>query len=155
MGTAVRHKLTTTQMTDLTTSFLKATNADPSKINLSYSQAFAYRHQTVKNIVDEIKKTWKPSPVLTLHWDGKLFNTLDDANVQEGRLPDLVSGVNGTKLLGVPALETEKKLSMGYKIASATVSHLDEWKCADNFRAMVFDTTASNTESLTTACVSV
>ena len=46
-------------------------------------------------------------------------------------------------------------MTTGFKIAKATVSHLIEWKCADNVRAMVFDTTRSNTGSLTAACVSV
>ena len=79
-----------------------------------------------------------------LHWDGKLMLTLDGANLEE-RLPTLLSGIGGMKLLGVPALNTDSSLPMGQKIASATVSLLNEWKCQDSICGMVFDTTAANT----------
>ena len=40
---------------------------------------------------------------MVVHWDGKLMASLDYKDTDD-RLPVLVSGVNGTKLLGVPAL---------------------------------------------------
>ncbi|RXG72887.1 hypothetical protein Avbf_02828 [Armadillidium vulgare] len=43
------------------------------------------------------------SPKMVVHWDGKLMATLDSKDTDD-RLPVLVSGVNGTKLLGVPPL---------------------------------------------------
>jgi len=32
---------------------------------------------------------------------------------------------------------------------------LDQWNCAENIRAMVFDTTSANTGHLSAACISV
>ena len=51
-----------------------------------------------------IKDAWEPPVVLALYWDGKLMNTLGNKAAVEERLPILVSGVGGMKLLGVPAL---------------------------------------------------
>ncbi len=44
--------MSTTQMTEITTCFIKATHADPSEIYLSYSQAFVYRHHTT-NLLEQ------------------------------------------------------------------------------------------------------
>ncbi|RXG61615.1 hypothetical protein Avbf_14231, partial [Armadillidium vulgare] len=40
---------------------------------------------------------------MVVHWDGKLIATQDSKDTDD-RLPVLVSGFNGTKLLGVPPL---------------------------------------------------
>ena len=72
------------------------------------------------------------------------MSTLDGAKKEE-RLPVLLSGIGGTKLLGVPALNNEYGGPMGQHIASATLSLLKQWQCEDSVCGMVFDTTASNT----------
>ena len=65
---------------------------------------------------------------------------------KEERLPVLLSGEGGTKLLGVPALpELEKGDSMGRLIAEASLALLQQWDCCESVKAMCFDTTASNT----------
>ncbi len=44
---------------------------------------------------------------------------------------------------------------MGEKTSDATEKLLNEWNCAQNVKAMVFDTTRSNTGKLTAACISI
>ncbi|RXG74021.1 hypothetical protein Avbf_03244 [Armadillidium vulgare] len=90
---------------------------------------------------------------MVVHWDGKLMATLDSKDTDD-RLPVLVSGVNGTKLLGVPPLPsstTKAGLKHGKVISVAAKNLLIDWKC-DKIIGMVFDTTSSNTDSRTTTC---
>lgn len=75
----------------------------------------------------------------------------------EERLPVLVFGVNSVKLLGLPLSHMRricKGTKVGPKIASATVSLLNDWKCVDDMGTLVFDSITSNTGDLTAACVS-
>ena len=95
----------------------------------------------------KIKAEWTPSPKIVVHWDGKLMMTLNSKGIDD-RLPILVSGANGIKLLGVPPLPASTKkagLIHGDVVAKATKSLLEDWKCDKNVFGMVFDTTASNT----------
>lgn len=101
--------------------------------------------QNLCSIVKRLHSSWKASPVSVLHWDGKLMSTLAGGGTEE-RLPTLVSGEAGTKLLGVPALpELEQGEAVGRLIAEATVGMLQQWDCEDCIKGMCFDTTASNT----------
>ena len=77
-----------------------------------------------------------------VHWDSKLMSTLDGAGTEE-RVPVLLSGVGGTKLLGVPALPAD--VPMGQAIAQVTSEALQQWQAQDTVAGMVFDTTSSNT----------
>ncbi|RXG60803.1 hypothetical protein Avbf_15064, partial [Armadillidium vulgare] len=81
--------------------------------------------------------------------------TLDSKDTDD-RLPVLVSGVNGTKLLGVPPLPsstTKAGLKHGKVVSVATKNLLIDWKCDKNIIGMVFDTTSSNTGQHTAVCV--
>ena len=109
----------------------------------------------MSHISQQIKVQWQPSSILAIHWDGKLIKSLETKNKEE-RIPILVSGVNGVKLLGVPnVFHDGAKLKFGEKIPSMTMELLEDWQCVDNVKAMVFDTTASNTGMWTAACVKI
>lgn len=152
---AVRNNISIPALTNITRTLIKATEGDHSKVNLSYTQAYRYRAEKVQTLSQQIKSNWKPSPTLAVHWDGKLMQSLDSRK-QEERLPILVSGVNGSKLLGVPVIvQGQEKLKFGEKVATSTKHLLEDWQCADNVKAMVFDTTASNTGLWTAACVKI
>lgn len=151
---AIRNNVTVNSLTNLARSFLRATNGDEQKVNLSYGYSYRYRKETAHNIADLIKLEWRPSPVLSLHWDGKLMATLDGTDKEE-RLPVLVSGIKGVKMLGVPVVEHKKGEKIGPKIAKASVGLLDSWECGNSIKAMVFDTTAANTGKITAACISI
>ena len=153
---AIRNKISVTSLTNITRVFIRVTNGDEQKVNLSYTQAYRYREDAVKSISVQIKAEWESSPTLALHWDGKLMSTLEGTG-QEERLPILVSGKCGVKLLGVPVVQSKKgdKDKVGPKIADASVDLLIDWDCAEKVKSMVFDTTALNTGSITAACVSV
>ena len=82
------------------------------------------------------------------------MTTLDSLE-QEERLPILVSGIGGCKLLGVPSLphlSTDKARNL---ISNATTTPLDKWNCMGNVIGMVFDTTSANTGHKTAACISI
>ena len=79
----------------------------------------------------------------TLHKDGKCE-----------RMPVLLSGVEGFKLLGVPYL-SETKDMMGNKIANVVLPLLHQWNCTNNIVGMVFDTTSSNTGHKSGACIAI
>ena len=106
-------------------------------------------------IASKIKESWVPPTRGIVHWDGKLMDTLDNKNAVEERLPILLSGIGGVKLLGVPALLHKSMEKTGPQIAKATKMLLDEWGCAENVTGMVFDTTSSNTGAITAGCISV
>ena len=73
------------------------------------------------------------------------METLDGSSSKEERLPVLVSGVEGPKLLGVPSLPpAAPRQPFGDLIAAETVRLLQEWGAADSIRGMVFDTTSTN-----------
>ena len=82
------------------------------------------------------------------------MDTLDGSSKSE-RLPILLSGVGGCKVLGVPQLSNLEGDLTGNLISSATLQLLDEWNCRDVVYGMVFDTTAYNTGHKTAACISI
>ena len=153
--TAVRNNISATALAALATSFVEATNADPAKINLSYGSSQKARNLTVKRITEKIKASWTPPLVASIHWDGKLMETLGNESSFEERLPILLSGVGGVKLLGVPKLPHKNDTKMGPKIAGAALKLVEEWECDENVKAMVFDTTSANTGALTAGCISM
>ena len=83
------------------------------------------------------------------------MDSLDNEYFVEERLPILLSGVGGVKLLGVPTLPYKSTEKAGPLIAEATRNLLEEWDCAENVTGMVFDTTVSNTGTITVVCISV
>ena len=83
------------------------------------------------------------------------MNPLQNDPHKEERLPVLVSGVGGVKLLGVPALPHKSKERTGPQIASVTKKLLDEWNGSNNVSGMVFDTTSANTGAVTAGCISI
>lgn len=147
------NKITPTALVDITRSFIKATSGDLSKVNLSYTSSWRYRNETVADITQRIKDTWVPPSVAAIHWDGKLMNYLNNGGQQE-RLPVLITGEGGVKLLGVPTIEKKAGKGMaGKEIASQTIKLTDQWDAKDSIAAMVFDTTSINTGSKTAACI--
>ena len=100
--------------------------------------------QAIKLAAQKVKESWSPPSYLSVHWDGKTINTLDGLSKQE-RLPILVSGVGGHKLLGAPLIKKNRSTPVGNLISQEALNLLDSWGCQANVIAMVFDTTASNT----------
>ena len=86
--------------------------------------------------------SWTPPAVSLVHWDGKLMSTLDGAGTEE-RVPVLLSGQGGVKLLAVPALPSDTP--MGQATAQVTSEALQQWHASDSVAGIVFDTTSVNT----------
>ena len=121
---------------------------------MSNSYHYRYNSEVRDKIVENIKSDWTPPRIGVLQWDGKLMHTLDGFGKEE-RLPVLISGIGGSKLLGVPAIHNKSSDSTGKLIAQATVPLLEEWNCKDSVVGMVFDTTASNTGHKTARCIQI
>ena len=137
VSVATRNKIRPTKMSAVLHALINACDGDTSAVNLNYSTAQRYSVEVHNTIAQKIKRDWKPPEIALLHWDGKLMLTLDGAKKEE-RLPVLLSGIGGTKLLGVPALNSEYGGPMGQQIASATLSLLKQWLCEDSVCGMFF-----------------
>ena len=97
-------------------------------------------------IAEDVRQDWSPPAAGVVHWDGKLMSSLQGGPSKEERLPILVSGPCGSKLLGAPALPKDLgQGETGGAIADATVALLQEWKADDGIVGMAFDTTSVNT----------
>ena len=151
---AQRCGITPTALAATFEAFFESQGGDTSKVNLSYSQAWRYRAKSADTISTRINQDWTPPSKGVIHWDGKLMDTLDHSGIED-RLPILISGIGGAKLLGVPALPHKSSEKAGNLISAATVNLLTEWKCADSVIGMVFDTTATNTGHITGGCVAI
>lgn len=110
--------------------------------NLSSSRS-SIRRKRIKNrkiVATRIKTDFKSLKPLCAHWDGKLLKDLTGKKVID-RLPVIVSGAVGSKLLGVPKLSS----GTGANQAEAVIQLLNEWGLVNNISALCFDTTATNT----------
>ena len=101
-------------------------------------------------MAEDIKKSFKPSVPLTVHWDGKIVPAVDGGPAVD-RLPVLVSGDGVEKLLAVPCLPN----GTGEATANAVVTTLEDWGVENRVMALSFDTTASNTGLVSGACTIV
>ena len=83
------------------------------------------------------------------------METLSNKYSKDDRLPVLISGVGGIKLLGVPPLPVKSSESAGSLLSTATLSLAEEWNCHEKISSMVFDTTSANTGRLTAGCICI
>ena len=144
VSTAVRNQITPTALSATVQALITACDGNSESVNIHPTQSQRYRVEASKSIAKTVKSNWTPPPVGLLHWDGKLMDRLDDSNKEE-RLPILLSGSGGTKLLGVPSLPHKSSEKAGHLIAKASCELIEEWECADCIAGMVFDTTSSIT----------
>ena len=154
VSASTRNKVSPTSMSAILTSFIEACGGDTSAVNLHWSTAYRYKVEGCNTIAQKLKENWKPPKVGLVHWDGKLMDTLDTFSEEE-RLPILLSGIGGIKLLGVPALPHKSTEYAGTLVSEVTYNALNEWECVNAAKGMVFDTTTSNTGHKTAACVAV
>ena len=131
-----------------------ASEGDPSKLSLSYASTERYRTEAIQNITKKIAENWTPPAVANIHWDGKLMEASDGVGKVE-RLPVLLSGIGGTKLLGVPAIRHKSSSLAGSLIADASDKLIKIWDSQNSLAGMVFDMTSSNTGAQTAACVAL
>ena len=150
----VRNQVSSSAISAIMHDIITTADGDPSKLSLSYATTERYKLETIQTISEKISKNWKPPLVANLHWDGKLMDTLDGSTKTE-RLPILLSGLGGVKLLGVPAIPHKSSNSAGSLIAKASDELIKIWDCKNNISGMVFDTTSSNTGAQTAACVAL
>ena len=126
----------------LVASFIKACQGDVNDFCLlrstTYRARIANRLQISDEIFQEIRET--SSQDLALHWDHEL--TKDCFGNKHEALSVLVSSTyKEGKLLGVQRLEK----ASGTAQADASYDLLEVWNLKQHVKALVFDTTASNT----------
>ena len=123
----VRNKISSTAISAVMHEIITAAQGDSSKLSLSYSSTERYKLEAIENLSEKISNDWTSPAVANIHWDGKLMDTLEGTQKVE-RLPILLSGIGGTKLLGVPAIP-HKTAAVGSKIAKATLELVKIWDC--------------------------
>ena len=123
---------------------------DPDKLVINRESFRRDRQKFRATTAAEIKRSFKPSTPLTVHWDGKIVPAADGGPAVD-RLPVLVSGDGVEKLLAVPSLPN----GTGQAAADAIMTSLEDWGIKEQVVALSFDTTASNTALAAGACTIV
>ena len=124
-------------------------DADLSHFTLSRSSLERKRVNNRSLVMEQVMEEFKEKKPehAALHWDGKLIKNV--TGVLQEHESILVSGapyfVEG-KLLSVTKLEDEdgNPTSTGEAQAQAVLEEIERWGLRDNVKALVFDTTASN-----------
>lgn len=127
----------------------RSQEAQDNKNNVTLSRSTIKRRREEFRKIDSalIKEGFIPASLLTIHWDGKLFEKKGTSK-KEHRLAIVVTGTNQEKVLSVPATDSGK----GEDEAEAVVQALKEWNLEDKVKSMCFDTTNSNTGRHIGAC---
>lgn len=124
------------------------------KVNICPSTIYRHCKQDRKNIGENIKTNFKPTSILTVHWDGKLLPEMTGSAKVE-RLPVLVTSVDCEQILGVLKLSDLCALGQSEVIFKL----LEDWNLQDGVGALCFDTTSVNTGTLffnlTFSCLSI
>ena len=154
VATAVRNKISPTALSATVRTVIQVCGGDNAAVSIHPSTSYRHRVHASEEIANNIKSKWIPPAIASIHWDGKLMTGLD-TNRSEERLPVVISGEGKAKLLGVPKLPHDLRQRAGQVIADATCDLLQEWKCTDIVRCMVFDTTSANTGHVSAACISI
>ena len=128
----------------LVASFIKACQGDVNDFCLSCSTTYrahiANRLQISDEIFQEIREA--PSQDLALLWDDKLTKDCFDCKLEA--LSVLVSGTSTYKVGKLLRVQRLEKAS-GKAQANASYDLLEVWNLKQHVKALVFDTTASNT----------
>ena len=127
---------------------------DASNYYLSYSYIYKGHKEEANVISEQVKATWTSDVKIVVHWDNKIMNKLDSSG-KEKRLPVVISGSKGSKLLEAPSIGSSLKGIYRRKTAESVVKLLEDWSCGDDVFGCVFDTTASNTVRLNGACLNM
>ncbi|XP_076060300.1 uncharacterized protein LOC143036625 [Oratosquilla oratoria] len=136
----------------------KSIGIDIEQITLSQSSIYRYRKKNREEAATSIKadimtRIPRDTP-LVLHWDGKLLPDITVASSgreKAERIAILASGDGVEFLLGVPKIGS----SSGTDQANACLSAINDWGLSHQIKAIVFDTTASNTGLLQGACIKI
>ena len=120
------------------------------ELNINRSSIRRHRRGHRKCHSSSLKQSIKIEGPLLVHWDGKMMADLTSKKCID-RLPILVSGENGSQLLGVPKLPS----GSGSNIAHNVVNAAQEWGLTNRIVGMSFDTTATNTGHHQGACIRI
>lgn len=108
--------------------------------NVNRSSLSRGREKARSAAAAQLKSDFKPDPILTLHWDGKIVSDLVG---KEGvdRIAVVATGANTEKLLGVPKILT----GTGRANAEVVFATAQSWEITSFVKALSYDTTAVNT----------
>lgn len=115
--------------------------------NINPSSIHRQRTRQRSSTASSLKASFTTDSSLTVHWDGKLMDSLDGQKKIE-RLPILVTGKGMVQLLGAP----QKPHGTGPAQAVAVETCLKDWGLETKVQGLCFDTTASNTGVRGGAC---
>jgi len=139
-----RAKVSTRMGTAIIASVLSVSGENISNYTLSKSTLHRHRASNRLAVTKEIKSAFSCPSDVTIHWDGKsVKNVAGKTKTQEYCAVAITSpGVYSEgKLLGAMELAN----STGRSQAEGVIAASEEWGATNSIRAMVFDTTSSNT----------
>ena len=154
VSAAQRNKISPTAFSRLTKEIIVAAGGSTENFTCSPSSAYRAYKSNIATTSQRIKINWIPPERCVLHFDGKLMRGLKGGNKEE-RLPIIISGPFGSKLLGVPTLGHSLRGIYGETASTAIVQHLQAWECESAVFGMVFDTPNSNIGQISGACISI
>ena len=152
---ATRMKMMPSQQAAYTEAVIDEIGGDSSKVCLSYAYADRARRHVSETITQNIKDSWIPPKLASLHWDSKLSPKLTNQNIKEERLVIALGDNDEIKILGTPCYKPGGEHKAGEIITQLTNDALTTWNCSNSVVNMVFDTTASNTGHVSAACVAI
>ena len=142
------------QQATFTAGLIEESQGNSSNVPTSFATADRSRRNVVQQLAEDYKEQWVAPDLATLHWDSKLMTSLTDKNVSEKWLCVVVGNAENLKLLGVPIYPSGEE-SSGNKVANLTLDLLNSWHCTESIVNMTFDTTASNTDHISAAFVTI
>ena len=107
--------------------------------NVNVKTIQSRRDRCRNEIVQKLKKDFKPDCVLTLHWDGKIVQKLDSKDPQD-RQAIVVTGETTAQLLGCPKVPN----GTAEAIKVVVMEEVEEWDILEKIKALSFDTTTVN-----------
>lgn len=146
-STLDRYKVSDEAASAIIMNVLYNLGVDVDSTTLSVSTIRRFRISNRIEMYDDIKSSFSPDSLLTIHWDEKKLRNSDDTKNVE-KMVVAVSCGKSTKLLDVRELPDGK----GKSKATAMVEILNDWDISSNVKFMCFDTTSTNTGKNKGAC---
>ncbi|KAK6185088.1 hypothetical protein SNE40_007402 [Patella caerulea] len=121
--------MTPTQQAAYTAALIGEIGGDTNQVYTSY--AFTDKHRRLANITTatSARQSWDDPPYLSLHWDSKLLEKLNDKYSLEERLTVAVGTQDEVKLLAVPKYQPGTDENTGEIIMRKTAELVKLWNC--------------------------
>jgi len=109
--------------------------------NINRQSIHRLRQKQRDSAATDIRTSFNPDPILTVHWDGKIVGALEGGRKKSDRQAVIVTGISTNQILGAPVVQD----GGSDEVARVVLAELEKWRIKPNVRAGSFDTTNVNT----------